>query len=225
MCGDFLFGTLMCCCLPCISKRGGHHATIQDHEEAPQPVKLQPKSRANATVIDKPLLRRVSAKQAHRNLIANLSQPANGKQTAALFRLRMAFATMKDDLRPEFFAPVVRDLDMVLFDGRLSNRILIDWTEMPSTSPRMVRGVSSPHRISRSGIAKVRIRLNKAAFASDSKEEVWGTIVHEILHAYLDLASNWSILTVRHHGPQFEESCKALVERLALDGFELRHVV
>jgi hypothetical protein len=226
MCGDFLFGTLMCCCLPYISKRDGHHATFQDHEEAPRPVKLQSKSRAhNATAINKPSLRRVSAKQAHRNLIASLSQPANGKQTATLFRLRTAFPMTEEHLRPEFFAPVFADLDTVLFGGCLRNRMLVDWANMPSISPRMVRGVSSPHRISISGIAKVRIRLNKAVFESDTKEDIWGTIVHEMLHAYLAVTSNWSVLTMRHHGPQFEESCKALVERLAFEGFEVHHVV
>jgi hypothetical protein len=226
MCGDFLFGTLMFCCLPCISKRDGHHTAAQDQGEAPRPVKLQLKGHVhNAEAIEGPSRRRVSGQQAHRNLVTSLEQPANGKQTAALCKLRMAFATVKDDLSPEFFPSVITDLDTVLFGGYLNDRTVIEWTDLSVTSRPMLQGVSKPCSISRSGISKVRIRLNKALFVSGTKEEIWGTVVHEMLHAYMALTSGWSSLTIRHHGPRFEESCQALVVRLALYGFEVHHVV
>jgi hypothetical protein len=42
--------------------------------------------------------RRVSAQQARTDLIVSLGQSLNGKQTVALFRLRMAFSVPREDL-------------------------------------------------------------------------------------------------------------------------------
>jgi hypothetical protein len=170
--------------------------------------------------------RRVSAQQAHTDLVANLSPPMNGKQTAALFRLRMAFSTTKQHLSPECFAPVITDLDNVLFNGCLGDRILVDWVEMPATSRRMLRGVSLPCGVSR--ISKVKIRLNTAMLEASTKEEIWGTVVHEMVHAYLALMSGWRGIMMKHRGSPFEECCRAAVGRLALErleGLEVHHVV
>lgn len=147
----------------------------------------------------------------------------NGKQTAALFRLRMAFSTTKEDLSAEFFAPVIKYLNAALFNACLCDRILARWTDMPTTSRRTLRGVSLPRGISR--ISKIDIRLNRAMFEADSKEEIWGTVVHEMMHAYLALTSGWRGMLMKHHGSPFEECCRAAVERLALEGFEAHYVV
>ena len=228
MCGDFCahcFYGFLCCFLPCYTKRGGHHAASYDREEAPRPVQLKTKvnERRTAAVKEPSHRRKSSPQQAQRDLTADLSHPMNGKQTAALFRLRMAFSTTKEDLSPEFFAPVIKDLDTILFNGCLGDRTLVDWVDMPSTSRRTLRGVSLPRGVSR--IFRVDIRLNRAMFAADSKEDIWGTVVHEVVHAYLMLACGWRGAMMRHRGSPFEECCRAAVERLALEGLEVRHVV
>ncbi|KAM0700581.1 hypothetical protein Q7P35_012302 [Cladosporium inversicolor] len=206
-------------------KRGGQHAASYGQEEAPRPVALKARNhqRSTAAVKGSSPRRWVSPQQAQRDLIINLSQPMNGKQTAALFRLREAFSTTKEDLSPEFFAPVIKDLDTVLFSGCLGGRILVDWTDMPTTSRRILRGVSLPRGVSR--VSKVYIRLNRAMFEADSKEDIWGIVVHEMVHAYLALTSGWRGMLMRHHKSPFEECCKSAVGRLALDGFETHHVV
>jgi hypothetical protein len=137
----------------------------------------------------------------------------------------MAFLPTRDHLSPETFAPVIADLDTVLFKNRLQDNIIIEWAEMTVTRRSMLRGISLPYDISRSGISKVRIRLNEAMFRLDPKEEIWGIVVHELLHDYLDLESNWRGLTKPHHGTLFERSCRALVGRLAIEGFEAKHVI
>lgn len=71
----------------------------------------------------------------------------------------------------------------------------------------------------------MRVRLNKKMFGIDSKEEIWGTAVHELLHAYLDLMSDWAGLMKAHHGVLFEGSCRAMVERLGLEELEEAHVI
>jgi len=229
MCGDccaHAFYAFLCCFLPCIAKQSGRHETTHDQEEAPRPVILKSKGHKRSAIPPKESSprQRVSAQQAHTDLVANLSQPMNGKQTAALFRLRMAFSTAKKQhLSPEFFAPVIKDLDNVLFKGCLSDRILVDWVDMPATSRRMLRGVSLPYGISR--ILKVKIRLNTVMLEASTKEEIWGTVVHEMVHAYLALRSGWRGMLMRHRGSPFEECCKAAVGKLALDGLEVHHVV
>jgi hypothetical protein len=137
----------------------------------------------------------------------------------------MAFLPTRDHLSPETFAPVIADLDTVLFKGRLKDNIIIEWAKMTVTRRSMLRGISLPYDINRSGISKVRIRLNEAMFRLDPKEEIWGTVAHEMLHAYLDLESSWRGLTKPHHGALFERSCRALVGTLAIEGFEARHVI
>ena len=146
-----------------------------------------------------------------------------GKQTAALFGLRMALSTTKEHISPEFFAPVIRDLDTVLFSGCLGERISVQWKDMPSTSRRTLRGVSLPCGIGR--ISKVKIRLNTVMFVASTKEDIWGTVVHEMVHAYLALMSGWRGILMKHRGSPFEECCKAAVGRLALEGLEAQHVV
>jgi hypothetical protein len=228
MCGDCCAHAsyaFLCCFLPCIAKQGGRHETTHDQEEAPRPVILKSKGIERRATVSKEASpqRRVSAQQAHTDLVANLSQPMNGKQTAALFRLRMAFSTTKQHLGPEFFAPVIKDLDTVLFNGCLGDRISVDWVDMPATSRRILRGVSLPCGIRR--ISKVKIRLNTATLETSTKEEIWGTVVHEMIHAYLALMSGWRGMLMRHRGSPFEECCKAAVGRLALEGLEVHHVV
>ena len=71
----------------------------------------------------------------------------------------------------------------------------------------------------------VHIRLNKTMFRLEAKEEIRGTVLHEMFHAYLDLTTGWGELRVPHHGELFEQSCGAMVRRLGLVGLEVGRVV
>ena len=169
----------------------------------------------------KPQHPRVPVHQTHLDLINSFQQPLTSAQHAALARLHALFALPKQSLALELFSPIIADLDTVLFNDLLSPRVIVEWALMT----RQIRGISLPYDFSRSGISMVYIRLNKLLFKRESKEEIWGTVLHEMLHAYLDLTSNWAGLKVPHHGVLFERSCCAMVERLGLRGFEVRHVV
>jgi hypothetical protein len=225
--GNCIYAAFMCFFVPCISRRGPLHTQeVQNQAEVPRSAKPKTKSRKRSSVPKtEHFQQRVSAWQVHQDLLKTLDQPLNQHQQAALFRLQMAFLPTRDHLSPETFAPVIADLDTVLFKGRLKDNIIIEWAEMTVTRRSMLRGISLPYDINRSGISKVRIRLNEAMFRLDPKEEIWGTVVHELLHAYLDLESNWRGLTKPHHGTLFERSCRALAGRLAIEGFEAKHVV
>jgi hypothetical protein len=60
---------------------------------------------------------------------------------------------------------------------------------------------------------------------TELKEDIWGAVLHEMVHAYLALMSGWRGMLMKHHGSPFEECCKAVVGRLALEGLEVHHVV
>ncbi|GAB7331166.1 hypothetical protein MBLNU13_g02641t1 [Cladosporium sp. NU13] len=134
----------------------------------------------------------------------------------------MAFLTTKEYLSPEFFTPVMRDLDTVVFNGYLADRIAVDWKEMPSTSRRTLLGLALQYGISR--ISKVKIRLDTAMLETSNKGDIWGTLVHEMIHAYLALESSWRGILMKHRGSPFEECCRAAVQRLVLKGLEDQHV-
>jgi hypothetical protein len=113
------------------------------------------------------------------------------------------------------------DLDTVLFSDLLSYRTIVEWAIMR----RQIRGITSPYDFSRSGISMVHIRLNKTMSRLEAKEEIWGTVLHEMLHAYLNLTTTWGALKVPHHGELFESSCGAMMQRLGLRGLKVGHVV
>jgi hypothetical protein len=152
----------------------------------------------------------------------NLSIP-NDRNLAAFARIQEAYAMSQTNLNPEFFEPVIADLDAVLFNGWLSDYMLIGWETMTGTpcclsnKPR----TQPPYEQSPSGSSKLRIRF--AIYSSGPREQTWGGILHEMLHAYLDLISEWQGLK-QPHGPLFSTACTAMVRRLALGGLKVHHV-
>ena len=164
---------------------------------------------------------RVSNHQTHLNLINALQLPPTNAQIAALARLQTLFALPKHRTTFSTFSSIITDLDTVLFSNLLSPHTIFEWVLMS----RQIRGITLPYDFSRSGISMVHIRLNKTMFRLEAKEEIWGTVLHEMLHAYLDLTTGWGELRVPHHGELFEQSCGAMVRRLGLVGLEVGRVV
>ena len=125
-------------------------------------------------------------------------------------------------LNSEFFAPVIADLDAILFNGWLSD-YMITWESITGTPCCLSNKPSTqkPHEKDPSGGSKLRVRL--AIYSSGPKEQTWGGILHEMLHSYLDLMSEWHGLK-QPHGPLFSAACTAMVRRLALPGLEVSHV-
>ena len=152
----------------------------------------------------------------------NLSIP-NDRNLAAFARIQAAYATSQEHLNPEFLAPVIADLDTVLFNGWLSDYLLVSWESMTGTPCCLSNkpNTQPPYEQSPSGNPRLRVRL--AIYPSGPKEQTWGGILHEMLHAYLDLMSEWQGLK-QPHGPFFSAACTAMVRRLALGGLKVHHV-
>ena len=210
--------------LLCLKARlaGTSNANTEPHDQAQSPRTVSTKKwKSIPRRKKKPQLPRVPVPQSHLNLLAALSLPPSTTQTAALTRLRTLFALPKSHTTFSTFSQIITDLDTVLFSNFVSPYTIVEWARMT----RRVRGITLPYDLSRSGISMVHIRLNKTMFRLEAKEEIWGTVLHEMLHAYLDLTTGWVSLRVPHHGVDFERSCEAMVGRLGLRGLEVRHVV
>lgn len=168
--------------------------------------------------------RLVPGQQACENLMLrfNLSVP-NDQQIAAFERIREAYKASQSHLNPGFFAPVIADLDTVLFDGLLNSYMLVGWEDMTSTPCCLSVKPSAhpPYATSRYGSERLRVRF--AIHPSGPREQTWRGVLHEMLHAYLDLASDWHGLK-QPHGPLFGAACTAMVHRLALSGLKAHHV-
>lgn len=222
----------MTCFGCCYGRRVGilHPAVDDDQIEPPRLVNRLSKGPENdasvhhidATERHHP---RVSPAQAHEDLTSHLQQPLTAAQSSAMSRLQSAFTPPLDQLTPSLLTQAIPDLDTVLFNSTLTPHIKIEWANLTVKPTRILRGITLIHDIDWRGITKVRIRLNKAMLRVDSKEEIWGTIVHEMLHAWLDTRCGWGGLAKPQHGSAFERSCAALVERLGLQGVRAEHVI
>jgi len=131
---------------------------------------------------------RVSSAQAHEDLIFSSQQPLNSEQTSAMQRLQYQFSFPIDSLNTRLLTQAMSDLDTVLFQNILQGKMKIEWADLLVTRKRMLHGICLPYDIGWSGITKVRIRLNRAMLQMLSKETIWGALVHEMLHGYLDLS-------------------------------------
>lgn len=166
-----------------------------------------------------------SPARAHENLMSSLLQPLNAEQVSAMRRLQYQFPFPKDSLNPELLTQATSDPDTVLFQNHLQGKMKIERADLLVMRRRMLHGICLPYDIGQSGITKVRIRLNTAMLRMLSKETIWGALVHEMLHGYLDVSCDWRVLTVPHHGLLFDGSCEALVRKLDFEGFTAEHVI
>lgn len=162
--------------------------------------------------------------QACEILMLRLNLPIpNERQIAASERILKAYAKSESHLNPEFLTQVIADLDTMLFEGLLGDYMLISWESM-AAMPCCLSGkpyTQPPYEKSRKGSERLRVRF--AICSSFPKEQTWGGILHELLHAYLDLTSEWHGFK-QPHGPLFSAACTAIIRKLALDGLEVQHV-
>jgi len=154
-------------------------------------------------------------------LADHLSQPWTSAQISAHDTLRALYALPATEAT---ILAVVPHLDTLLFGAQLSSHLTVAIANLPLNKHKIVRGICLPRSVALAGVTAARIRLNRTMLEQESRQEIWGTLVHEMLHAWLDLTADWRGLLGSHHGKAFERSCRSLVEKLGFSGFEVRHV-
>ena len=170
----------------------------------------------------------MSVEQAHRILHVKLNTSLDEEQGKAKQRLLHAYK--KSDWRSDRMLLLRHfdGLDVLLFNGTLRDRVCVQWVKHGVLSPKTVASTCIA-----SGNMKIRIRLDqKLAWFSlgQRRDFVWGTLVHEMLHAYLFLRTGTTASTPQNHyevchcacrvshGPLWRATVLTLAARLQLPG-------
>jgi hypothetical protein len=186
------------------------------------------------------LYKPLPGKKSVKDFVLHLGRPETKPQTAALERNRAAFERKSPArfLRPSSaeLELMVYDLDTALFNGALKGNMRLTWEgtynyRIVDHNPNATvdykyqpQCIASRPTYQKTGFeillrpAPTRVRIPSPPFrAGGSKQEAWGEVIHELLHAYLDLKT-------QPHGDNLEEACEAIVYKLALHGLRLHHV-
>ena len=177
----------------------------------------------------------ISQKAAYARLEASAHSGWTQCQREARKRLCNAYHIPWQEQTPDLFIKIFNDLDLVLFHGLLRDRVLLRWDNVDlSLFPKVVAeggvvaGYTSEPLWLTQHIERTLIVLNISVFKHYNREATWGTLIHEMLHAYLYIstacpANEQKCAKTRHasdpsHGPLFERSCNALAWRLGFEG-------
>jgi hypothetical protein len=145
------------------------------------------------------------------------------QQTEARRRILNIFTEPSPPLQPDIFIKAATDLDLLLFNGVLRGHITITWKTIPLSHGVLVRGTCQT-LFARTRFRRMRIALNKTLFHEGARWEVLGTLVHEMLHAYLAIVLGPWESSRYEHGARFARAADALVENLGVDAFTARHI-
>lgn len=180
----------------------------------------------------RPFPTRTDSSQAQRLLSAyTLIKPQQPKaQLGARARLETAFAQADAGINPDLVFEIFNDLDKVLFGSTLRSRVLVEWKDRSHFSKKQVAKVY----VKKGCRIRPHIILSTRLF-SYPKAFVWGTLVHEMLHAYSaimtrleDTSSNSEVnrkTREEAHGPMFREACELLASKLKLPGLDAKAIL
>lgn len=150
-----------------------------------------------------------------------LSKPLCEEQSSARERIRKAFSSESTSWQPDLLIKVVPDLDLLLFDGALLGRIAVAWADLPTGKGFENRGLTMMDPLL---LWKVQIQLNRASYLYASKQQVLGTLMHELMHAYSAVARGHAWFRKSKAEREVHEVAAALVNRLGVEGIEVGHL-
>lgn len=165
--------------------------------------------------------------EAYGALAADVRLPLSPPRHRARSRIQHAFAqnlTHPDTFRDQL-STHLRDLDILLFNCALGGAIPAIW--VASGAGRWARTVHITS-CNRADKGSLTIELEEKLL-SQPPAFVWGTLVHEMLHAY---AMGWTLARetcacgeVLDHGPLFQAAAVGAVHVLGLEGLGVPDVV
>jgi hypothetical protein len=201
------------------ARRGAAYASTEDELRTLQYITVPESQKSTWHGLPLP----VDLKTAHRELEALAHTAFSQRQEEARHRLLAAYNLPSQKMTADLFIKIFNDLDIVLFNGMLRNRVHIQWKIMRgayfaglTTEPTWTSESTVPLKG-----AKISLNLHM-----DSKELApeyfWGVVVHEMLHAYLAIVTHNETLehdTDDPNGPLFRRSGIVLAWRLDFPEF------
>ncbi|KAK5112816.1 hypothetical protein LTR85_011150 [Meristemomyces frigidus] len=153
----------------------------------------------------------LSKNEAYGRLRAFLSGPENDSERHAHNNLERAWSVPANSVTPDLYIKIFNDLDELLFDGQLCNRVLVTWEDLHGD---LLGNTSSRSNGNCCPADRIHIQLDRNMFYEESKAKVWGTLVHEMLHAYMFVMTD----DASAHPREFGNACRALGRALGLQG-------
>ncbi|KAK6395349.1 hypothetical protein LTR65_000819 [Meristemomyces frigidus] len=151
----------------------------------------------------------VSSNEAYQSLRDFLSNSATDSEDRAHDRLENAWNM--NHATPDLFIKIFNDLNELLFDNQLYNRVFLTWEDLPD---ELLGRTGSRSDCTCCPADRIQIQLDRAMFYEESKSKIWGTLVHEMLHAYMFVVTDHESA----HGRDFERACRALGAALGFRG-------
>jgi hypothetical protein len=160
----------------------------------------------------------------------NPSQPFDDFQLSAYKRLKQAYNLPTQNTTPDLYIKIFDDLDTVIFRNKLYRRVYLRWSDLSSHDRKhydsqhdgdsehsdlehsghehfeWVRGLTTHSYIQ----PRVKIELDQRTFGFFSHREIFGVLVHEMLHAYFAIKGK-----ITHgHCEHFAQAAEAIEGRL-----------
>lgn len=172
----------------------------------------------------------VDLQEAHRRLEAFAHSGWTQRLRDARYRLWEAYNLPQERITADLFIKIFNDLDKVLFNGVLRNRVRVSWEYISNRAPDvppMGKGLAfcRPAQWLTQHIERNSIIIDAAWQPQLCNREIsWGVLIHEMLHAYLIITTAGFFSDDRPpricpgdttHGPLFERTCNVLAWRLA----------
>ncbi|KAK4547316.1 hypothetical protein LTR36_000971 [Oleoguttula mirabilis] len=158
---------------------------------------------------------------AYEDLYISLSRPLDRQQQQARARLHRAWNLPSWQTTPDLYIKIFNDLDLLLFAGQLYKRVCISWKDLDNIEASALTWARMPfgwwHR-------RIRIHLGRSLYLESPKAVVWGTVIHEMLHAYI-MVVEVPLWRPGSHCEHFWEAARRLAAALGFGGLTERNIV
>lgn len=150
-------------------------------------------------------------------------------------RILEAFAQPKETVGHDLLVKAVNNIDTVLFHGRLLDRVVVSWEEVEATATdRTRRTAATYYPRAGAGSPRVVIELDIYWVWRKPKFDIWGSLIHEMLHAYLAITTGddrglyikeeCDCGGLTYHGTMFRNTSRELARCLEVAGFTERNI-
>ncbi|KAK5123085.1 hypothetical protein LTR85_003281 [Meristemomyces frigidus] len=169
---------------------------------------------------------------AHRELLKTLNRPLTPAQVQPRYRIWRAFSTCGPTTSQHTLLEAFNDIDVLLFGGILRHRVHVQWT--PQLGHETWLGTCSPPHSAGNDSPRIMIELVQDHTWYESRTNrrayEWGTLIHEMLHAYLWVTTGGAddkVCTCKArvvHGPRWTAAIRALARKLDIGEIHAKHL-
>jgi len=172
----------------------------------------------------RPVSRPIAVEEAYKVLESKLTHGMTPTQFHAQERMLALYSRSRWKRSRIDLLKAFNDLDILLFHGVLRNRVHLQWIRHGKSQEGLIAWTAPPHSdINPSHRIRIDMTVEGAWYgysAEWGRPDVWGTLIHEMLHAYLLIMSGRRCETClcsakTNRGPHFCAAKKTISNALA----------